>query len=111
MQAIADDDKNLVTTLQLRIHASNLPRYGILKSLPSTFAKVTSVSGTASRSGPTSTDNGHPNERGTRRVEWGTTEIIKKQANPQFINTFKLEYEYGSECYFYVQIFRYPTTE
>jgi hypothetical protein len=27
--------------------------------------------------------------------------------NPQWTQTFMLNYEYGSECYFYVQVFRY----
>lgn len=69
-----EDEKNLVTKLQLRLHASNLPRCGILKSLPSAYAVVTSVSGQASRSGPerfsTETDS-----HGVRKVEWGRTEM------------------------------------
>jgi hypothetical protein len=69
-----EDEKNLVTKLQLRLHASNLPRCGILKSLPSAYALVTSVSGQASRSGPErfSTETDY---HGMRKVEWGRTEM------------------------------------
>ena len=69
-----EDEKNLVTKLQLRLYASNLPRIGILKSLPSAYAVVTSVSGQASQSGPErfsiETDS-----HGMRKVEWGRTEM------------------------------------
>jgi hypothetical protein len=58
------------TKLILRIHAANLPRHGILNSLPDTYAIVTSVSGRASlrRSGP----DGFAS---ASSVEWGRTEM------------------------------------
>ena len=42
----ADDESNeLVTTILLRLHADNLPRWGIRKSYPDTYAVVTTVEG------------------------------------------------------------------
>jgi hypothetical protein len=46
------EEESLVTRLLLRVHAANLPRVGILKSHPDSFAVVTSVHGRVSRSGP-----------------------------------------------------------
>jgi hypothetical protein len=77
----AEDEEELNTKLFLRIHAANLPRHGILKSLPDTYAIVTSVSGRASRSGPekSPTNNGNDNNNDDgqvmRTVEWGRTEM------------------------------------
>ena len=48
----AQEDENLITRLLLRVHAANLPSHGILRSAPNSYAKVTSISGRASRSGP-----------------------------------------------------------
>jgi hypothetical protein len=71
-----NEEENLTTKLLLRIHAANLPRHGLLKTPPNTYAVVTSVSGRASRSGP---DRDEPastgNEVCMRTVEWGRTEM------------------------------------
>jgi hypothetical protein len=72
----AEDEEELNTKLFLRIHAANLPRHGMLKSLPDTYAVVTSVSGRASRSGPEkSPSNNGNNDNAMRTVEWGRTEM------------------------------------
>ena len=39
------DEEQLRTQMVLRLHADNLPRLGIRKTLPDTYAVVTSVSG------------------------------------------------------------------
>jgi hypothetical protein len=49
---VEQEEESLVTRLLLRVHAANLPRVGILKSHPDSFAVVTSVHGRVSRSGP-----------------------------------------------------------
>ena len=41
----SDDNQNLISQVLLRIHASNLPRYGILQSLPDVFAVVSYAAG------------------------------------------------------------------
>jgi hypothetical protein len=71
-----EEEEELNTKLFLRIHAANLPRHGILKSLPDAYAVVTSVSGRPSRSGPDNSpsDNGN-NPNTLRTVEWGRTEM------------------------------------
>ena len=40
----SDDNQNLISQVLLRIHASNLPRYGILQSLPDVYAVVSYAS-------------------------------------------------------------------
>mmetsp|Transcript_26981 Transcript_26981/g.75886 ORF Transcript_26981/g.75886 Transcript_26981/m.75886 type:complete len:625 (+) Transcript_26981:141-2015(+) len=103
----ASMQENLITRLRLRVHCSNLPRYGLLKSLPDTFAKITSVSPAAHvPSGPEEVESESVDERGMRNIEWGNTEVVRRSANPQYTKTFPLKYEYGAECYFYVQIYR-----
>ena len=69
-----DEKENLNQKLLLRIHAANLPRHGMLKSPPNSFAIVTSVSGRASSSGPegqASVGTDHC----MKTVEWGRTEM------------------------------------
>ena len=68
-----NNDLNLVANLQLRLHASNLPRVGFRKALPSTFVSVTSISN-ASNSSESQTSS-LKNTQGTRTVEWGETEM------------------------------------
>ena len=36
----------------------------------------------------------------------GETEIIHKNRHPQWTTTFEIDYEYGSECYFSVNVYR-----
>lgn len=69
-----DNDDKPSTKLLLRIHAANLPRQGILKNPPNTYAVVTSVSGRASKSGPVVSDQ-TGNDVCMRTVEWGRTEM------------------------------------
>jgi hypothetical protein len=58
----SDDEKSLTTTLQLRLHASKLPRLGrITKTPPSTFAQVLFVGG--------------PFQKDAPPQEWGSTEM------------------------------------
>jgi hypothetical protein len=82
-----EQEEDLSKTFFLRIHAANLPRLGILKSLPDTYAVVTSVSGRAgSQSSLPQATTGtgtpapaaitpHTNEHVMRTVEWGRTEM------------------------------------
>ena len=107
------EQKSLNTKLLLRVHAANLPRQGLLKSAPSSYAVITSFTRGARTSGPSNDydhDNDQPsvgNDQCLRTLEWGRTEVIYKNAHPQYTKTFTLNYEYGSECYFYVQVYRY----
>jgi hypothetical protein len=74
-----DEEENLTTKLLLRIHAANLPRQGLLKTPPNTYAVVTSVSGRASRSGPERQEPSTGNEVCMRTVEWGRSEMCVRK--------------------------------
>lgn len=70
-----DHSQELFTKLSLRIQAANLPRAGILKSPPDTYAIITSVSGRFSRSGPIHSSGSNGSEHVLEAVEWGRTEV------------------------------------
>jgi hypothetical protein len=56
-----EEQESLTRTLQLRLHASKLPRVGITKTPPSTFADATFVGG--------------PFSKDQAPQEWGSTEM------------------------------------
>jgi hypothetical protein len=75
---------DLVTQVLLRVHASNLPRYGILKSLPDVYAVVSSVMIKGSKNGPVPEEHdnglflaptGQKDSHGQEIMEWGRTEM------------------------------------
>jgi hypothetical protein len=57
----SEEQESLTRTLQLRLHASKLPRKKITKTPPSTFANVTFVGG--------------PFSKDKEPQEWGSTEM------------------------------------
>jgi hypothetical protein len=100
------EEESLVTRLLLRIHAANLPRQGILKQ-PDSYAVVTSVRGRASRSGPYYNDaETIPAESVVNTLVWFQTEVVHKNSHPQWQTTYEIDYEYGTECYFHIDIQR-----
>ena len=76
--------------LELRIHASGLPRSGI-RTLPSCWTQVDLLEG--------------PVIATVKRKLWGSTEIVPNSSHPQWTKTLPLQYQYGSEAYFYVTIY------
>ena len=87
-----DDNNNLETMLRLRLYAANLPRRGNFRNrMPDSFALVT-ASVDASRT------------LATGGVQLGTTEVVHSSQNPQWTETFTLNYRQGSELYFNVLI-------
>lgn len=89
-----DEEKSLTTTLQLRLHASKLPRSGITKTPPSTFAHCTFVGG------PFGPKDKEPQD-------WGCTEIIYKYCHPQWTTVLTTDFEYGTEKFFIVRVLRH----
>lgn len=87
------ENKNLQTKFRLRFFASNLPRRGKLRNrLPDSFALVTAALQGSSR---TLANGG---------VRLGATEVIRNSRNPQWTETFVLDYTYGTQLYFNVLI-------
>jgi Copine len=76
--------------LELRIHATGLPRSGI-RSLPSCWTQVDLLEG--------------PITATVNRKLWGSTEIVPNSSHPQWTKTLPLKYQYGSEVYFYVSVY------
>jgi len=91
----------LLTHLRLRLHAANLPRRGgIFKNkLPDTYAVVTSISSIGDR-----------RSKHLEGYKWGETEVVCRESNPQWTETIHLQYEYGSELYFYVHVLQRSQT-
>lgn len=90
---MVEDEKQLSTRLQLRLHATKLPRVGLTKTPPSTFAHVTWVGG--------------PFSKDQEPEEWGCTEIIHKYCHPQWTEVLTTDYEYGKERFFFVRVMRH----
>lgn len=79
--------QELRTQMVLRLHADNLPRYGIRMALPDTYAVVTSVlsgrvsTGNSGVSGPFVANDADESssslgkDRVFRKTEWGRTEV------------------------------------
>jgi carbon starvation protein CstA len=79
-QNSTEGDANCNCALQLRLHASNLPRFGLLKALPSAFVTVTSISNSSQNNQSQSSLNNNSNNKkdntqGNKTVEWGETEM------------------------------------
>ena len=78
-QIVDEEPQNLISQVLLRINASNLPRYGILQSLPDVYAVVSSVTVPNGQGVPfdlAHTDNGDgSNSHGQKKMEWGRTEM------------------------------------
>jgi hypothetical protein len=68
-----NNNKHLKVNLVLRIHAANLPRYGVRKILPDTYASITTVGAEHNTDGDDNCGNG--SEHIMRRVAWGRTEM------------------------------------
>lgn len=90
------DRNELLTSLVLRLTAYDLPRRGLRKSYPDTYAVVTSITGPHHSTGALD---------GEEHVI-GRTEIIPRCCRPQWITTIPFMYELGSDCYFRVRLFR-----
>eukprot|EP00934_Nitzschia_sp_Nitz4_P007358 Nitzschia sp. Nitz4//scaffold168_size48592//3321//5255//NITZ4_007044-RA/size48592-snap-gene-0.5-mRNA-1//-1//CDS//3329538303//7348//frame0 len=97
--------EQLATNFNLRIHAANLPRVGVRKTLPTTYAIVTSVAGRVSP-GRDSFSGHQDGYLLTEPKKIGMTEVVHKNSNPQFTVTVPVKYEYGAERYFMIQIYR-----
>jgi hypothetical protein len=94
-----DEDRlETMTTLRLRIHATNLPRRGKLKNrLPDSFCVVTA---TAAALQPQGASPGSP--RTAHQGHLGTTEVIQSSRHPQWTETIMVDYRFGTELYFNV---------
>lgn len=68
-------ESSLRTTMALRLHADNLPRHGLRRNLPDTYAVVTSVSGRTSKSGPIDHVATVGQDHVLSKAEWGRTEM------------------------------------
>lgn len=93
---------DLATRLRLRLYASNLPHKGLALANrgPDTYAEVITMSDGI----PQSSSEKH------RKLEGyvlGRTEIVQNDCHPQWTQTIILEYEYGSQFYFYVNVFEH----
>ena len=66
-----DDEANLWTKLVLRLHADNLPRYGVRRALPDTYAVVSSVSSSSQEE----EDRNETRRHMLQKKEWGRTEV------------------------------------
>ena len=75
--------------LELRIHATGLPRSGIRK-LPSCWAQVDLLESSIATA--------------RNRRHWGKTEIVPNSSHPQWTTTLPLEYKYGTQVYFSVTV-------
>lgn len=67
------DSEHLKTDLILRVHAANLPRYGIRKILPDTFVEVTAIHAPEIGSGPVSSST--TSAAALKRRHCGRTEM------------------------------------
>lgn len=97
--------RDLTTSLRIRLFAANLPKQGrglLNKQNPSAYAVVTSISTSDGYKVP-STDASFQRQGSFEGYRWGDTEIVNSR-NPQWTRTIPLEYEYGSESYFYVHV-------
>jgi hypothetical protein len=89
-----DTTDSTTILLELRIHATGIPRSGILRKLPSCWTQVDVLEG------PMTSTSVSAN-----RKRWGKTEVVPMSSNPQWTTTLTLEYRYGSEVYFYVTVY------
>uniref|UniRef100_A0A7S4HVZ5 C2 domain-containing protein n=1 Tax=Odontella aurita TaxID=265563 RepID=A0A7S4HVZ5_9STRA len=79
-----------VVKLQLSLHASGLPRSGAVRTPPDAFAQVAII----------------PSQyaTGEQPIHLGSTEITKRSPNPQWAKVFVIEYEYGTQLSFFVDV-------
>jgi hypothetical protein len=73
-----NDEKSplqLQTKLTLRVHAANLPRYGIRKLLPDTYIDVTAIYPPGDGPGSSSTSSTPTPAAALRRIHCGRTEM------------------------------------
>ncbi|KAG7347644.1 copine family protein [Nitzschia inconspicua] len=116
--------QQLTVNLVLRIHAANLPRYGMRKLWPDTYTHVqlfrvaSAANQTSSLASDVEFDPFSPNSLESesnfsemcnsviQKEDIGRTEIIYGNTHPQYITTFPLSYIYGSKSYVSIDIYR-----
>jgi hypothetical protein len=100
------EPSELVTTFQLRLHATNLDRRGVWKNkLPDTYARIVTNSSVQQHNRRVSDASFSSCESFTASGEkLGETEVICQSRNPQWTRTILVDYEYGSAFFFTVHV-------